>query len=451
MTTKKTKEPVNAMAFYHQDGLVAAWKQAMKFAGEGGRIATLPEVIAARLNKKPGDSVWEKYYTTLTAEYFGFSKQGKQILIIAHGVGPMATLDGILKAYSWEYKDKNRDRRGGRITQEEFWDLEAGKFGEVHIVDFTEYLKQYQYPFIETLKASWAMTDEVLRARLGPQCERYVQYHAEAARAWHRQQAGLNPENRYHLPEDTHQQYLDRRRKHHLIDGAEGSDPYIIKVEDESNCSYRYTPIETGYAIAHLISTGGLMNLSHQGEESLVMDTSCHAWSDGVRLIGIKPGETIQSNIYDGPDANQLLRRHWKELFQPVSKPSTSGFYRLTELGKQNFTQYPKNGGAIDSGEPEYMVTTIEEIGEPVLFRTEILGYYGLFKYHISGVIALAPPQANAYQFVTDPEIEKGDGEHQIAMVQFYHIEADTTRRLIRSSELARNYDLMMSLLAKNK
>lgn len=102
----------HAMAFYHQDGLPAAWKQAMKFAGKGGRLATMPDIIASRLETNPGEMPWETYFTTLTAEYLGFSKQGNRILIVAHGVGPMSTLEGVQKAYSWEYTDKERDRRG---------------------------------------------------------------------------------------------------------------------------------------------------------------------------------------------------------------------------------------------------------------------------------------------------------------------------------------------------
>ena len=48
-----------SMAFYHQDGLPAAWKQAMRFAGKGGRLATMPDIVAARLATKPGDFPWE--------------------------------------------------------------------------------------------------------------------------------------------------------------------------------------------------------------------------------------------------------------------------------------------------------------------------------------------------------------------------------------------------------
>ncbi len=161
-----TKRLPDAMAFYHEDGLSAAWKQAMRFAGKDGRLATMPDIVAARLETKPGALPWETYFTTLTAEYYGFSKTGKRVLIIAHGVGPMSTLQGVQKAYSWQYNDKDRNRRGGRITAQEFLDLEAGKFGEVSIVDLESYCTQYEYAFAETLRSSDALTDPVLKARV---------------------------------------------------------------------------------------------------------------------------------------------------------------------------------------------------------------------------------------------------------------------------------------------
>lgn len=438
------------MAFYHQDGLPAAWKQAMQFAGKNGRIATMPDVISSRVKTRPGEEPWETYYTSLTAEYVGYTKQGNKIIIVAHGIGPMYDLQGIQKAYSWEYKDKTRSRNGGRITQQELWDLESGKYGEIEVIDFNKYNSLYQYSFIQTLRASQAIVDPLLKARFGPQTEQYVQVHVDAARAWHREQAGINPENKYNIPEDVHIEFLDGRRKKHREAGAESSDPFIITVGDASNCNYRYTKIETGHALAHLISTGRLVNLHHSGgNESLVLDVDSHEWNNGVRLIGIKSGEQIISNIQSGPDACQLLKKHWNKLLQPVNGQITLGLRGLVQIDEQWFTQYPKVGARLDTWEPEYKITKIDKMGDPILFRTTVGGYHGFFKFDINEIQAIAPPEANAYYFVTDPENEwkGGNPTHQTAMVQFYKIEADTTKRLIRSTQLARDYTMMMSLV----
>lgn len=441
----------HAMEFYHQDGLPAAWQQAMKFAGKGGRLATMPDIVAARLETKPGEMPWETYFTTLTAEYLGFSKNGNRILIVAHGVGPMSTLDGVQKVYSWEYKDKERNRRGGRITAQEFLDLEAGKFGEVDIVDFEPYCRRYEYPFLQTLRVSQAMTDPVLKARFGPQAEQYVQVHAAVARMWHREQAGLDPENKYNLP--NHDQFLDRRRSQHLRDGAEGSDPFIIKLECAANCCYTFgprhghRPIEDGYAIAHLISTGTLCHLHHEGNESLTNDVSCHEWWNGVRVVGIKAGGSIRSGLNKGPDAYELLRKNWRDLLVPAKKQKEVGFCALVQIGKQWFTQYPKVGERMDTWEPEHVVTSANKVGKPVLFRTTSGGSGVFFKFGVNEVKAIAPSNANAYFFVGEPTPE--GSAHHVCMVQFYRIEADTSKRLVRADKLAHDYDTMMELVAK--
>lgn len=434
MKKAERKPFAHAMAFYHQDGLPSAWQQAMKFAGKGGRLAIMPDIIAARLETKPGEMPWETYFTTLTAEFLGFSRAGNRILIVAHGIGPMSTLDGVQRAYSWEYKDKERNRRGGRITAQEFLDLEAGKFGEVDIVDFEPYCRLYQYPFLQTLRVSQAMTDPVLKARFGPQAEQYVQAHAVAARTWHREQASL-----------------DCRRSQHMRDGAEGSDPFIIRLECAANCCYTFGPrhghreIEDGYAIAHLLSTGTLCHLHHEGNESLTNDVSCHEWWNGVRVVGIQAGGSIRSGLNKGPDAYELLRKNWRDLLVPAKKQKEVGFCALVQIDKQWFTQYPKVGERMDTWEPEHVVSSAKKIGRPVLFRTTGCGSV-FFKFGVNEVKAIASSNANAYFFVDEP-MPKGD-DH-VCMVQFYRIEADTSKRLVRADKLAHDYDTMMRLLAK--
>ncbi len=449
--TKAGRPFAHAMVFYHQDGLPAAWKQAMKFAGKGGRLATMPDIVAARLETKPGTLPWETYFTTLTAEYYGFSKTGKRILIIAHGIGPMSTLEGVQKAYSWEYQDKDRNHRGGRITAQEFLDLEAGKFGEISIIDLESYCARYEYPFITTLRSSEALTDPVLKARFGLLTEDYVKAHTEAARMWHREQAGLDPKKKYKF--STRRQFLGRRHMMHLTDGAEDSDPYILKVGGASNCCYYFGPrggfakIEEGLAFAHLVSIGALCELQHEGGASLVFDVDCHEWWNGVRLVGIQAGGDIRSGLHQGPDAHELLRKHWRELLLPAKKRQDVGFSALVKVGRQWFTQYPKIGERMDTWEPEFLVTSAKKVGNPVLFRTTSSGSGVFFKFGIKEVQALAPTNANAYFFCGEPRRE--GTSHHVCEVDFYRVEVDTTRRLMRADNLARDYDTLMRLGAK--
>jgi len=431
----------HAMAFFHQDGLPAAWKQAMKFAGKDGRLATMPDIIATRLESKPGDPAWEMYYTTLTAEYLGLSKAGRKILIVAHGIGPMSTMDGAIKAYRYEFKDPERRHNGGRISQEEFWELESGKFGEVNIIDFDKYCKRYQYPFISHLRLSEAIDDEVVKARFGPQALHYLQAHAEHARAWHLAQAGVEPENRYGLPRN--EQFLNRRQEQHLRDGHRHSNPYLVQAGPSG---YPYMKLEEHLAVGYLLSISQLQHMHHDGNESLTHDVSTHDWSDGTRLVGIQADGSVKSGIHSGPDAQNLLRKHWRELLVPMKTPAEIGFRALLQIGKQWFTQYPKSGARMDTWEPEYIVPSAKKIGKPVLFRTT--GYGSpFFKFDVNEVQAIAPPQANAYFFIGDPTPQ---GDNHVCMVQFYLIEVDTSKRMTRVDQLARDYEKMMKFVRKD-
>lgn len=449
-----------AMSFYHADGLPAAWKHAARFAGKKGHLATMPEIVSARIEADVNDDVWDAYYTSLTAEYYGKSKGGSSILIIAHGIGPMSTLDGIQKAYSYQYKDKSRKRRGGRITREEFLDLEAGKFGEVDIIDLKEYMSRYLYPFTEVLGFSEASDDPVLRARFGPNTGTYLAKHLQYAREWHLGQTGVNltdlsdtQKQLVLLDPDKHVQFSDNRTNMHLGYAKEGSNPYLIKVNDAGNCSYgmleKFEEIGEGLIVAHLVSTGGLIHLCHEGSESLILDVGCHEWNDGVRLVGLKEGWSDEG-IRSGPNTQELLRKKWRSLMVPAGIMGEIGLRCLVDVEKDVlFTQYLKIGESMDNAEPEFRVTSTDEIGGPVSFQTHIGGYHGFFKYGIEEVNAIKPLGANAYSFVSGPEIVSngGDPTHHRAVVQFYKAEIDTSQRLIREKELRHDYRKMMELI----
>lgn len=442
------KQIPEAMSFYHSDGLPSAWKWATRFAGNGGRLATMPDIVAARLGADPNkeaNSSWDTYFTTLTEEYLGLSRQGNKILIVAHGNGPMSTLDGAIKAYSWQFKDKERRREGGRITQQEFWDLEDGKYGEVSIVDFESYCKRYEHPFMEVLRASQAVVDPVVNARFGPQAQKYIEAHVSHARVWYRTKAGIDSQEMYQLPLSDDGGWLHPVTRWNIENGAQNSDPYVLR---SLAIPYPYWSIDEGFAMSHLISVGRLVELSGS---SLTHDIDIHGWNNGTRFVGIRAGCSLRQDIRCGPGVTDLLKKHWRDLLVSVKELTVVPFCALVRVGDQWFTQYPKVGSRMDTGEPEHVVTSMKKVGDPVLFRTTIGGYHGFFKYDIKDVKAIAPRTANAYFFVSDVKNEwhGGNPTHQVCEVQFYRIEVDSSKRLIRSDQLSHDFDTLMELLAK--
>ena len=425
---------VGAMAFYHEKGFVPAYQQAARFSGEGGHIGTMLDLVDARLGHYPTEQLdcqnvsnptpWDRYYTTLTAEYMGLSRGGTKILIVAHGVGPMSNSDGVLAAYKWEFGDKSRNRRGGRISADEFLKLESGAYGDVHIIDYDAYAARRKYPFSGYLLASEAEADPLLAARLGPRAAEYIALHRKLAMQYHQE------EHRREIP-----------------------DPYIIAVEDASNCGYPYHKLDAEMAFAHLVSVGSPANVHHQGKydvPSWAYDVGLFEWWNGVRLIGVR--DSAARGISNGPDAYQLLRRHWQSLLESSGMSDLpEQFFALMQMpDKTWFTQVDKAGEGMDTFEPEFRVTSIEAIGEPVQFSTDVRHYHGFFKYGKHEAKAVMPPEANAYALVGDPENvwEGGNPVRQMCFAQPYRVVIDPTQRLVRKDALANDYERMMQLLA---
>lgn len=436
-----SKQP---MAFYHEDGIVPSWNFAMKYAGVDGHIATLPEIIEARLATKPGDEPWETYYVTSSAEYYGIGANGREKLIVAHGVGPMATLEGIKQAYSWQYKDKSRRRDGGRISAEEFLKLESGHYGEVQafnwsepltcnvqVIDLKDYLESWEDAFYGWRNPFSARLDRLLWARLGPLTSDYVSAHARHALKWHEDRS-------VKLPSD--------------------GKPMIIYNKGASNCTYDTSPevdgrfdwsrriprpLEQGKAIAHLLGTQGLMNMHCNGWQGLTTEFFCHEWSNGVRFVGVPDGATWEDGLVQSPQPHNLLRREWRRFASPNEDAAyiPPRLHLLEHTAGEWFTRYPKysDGERMDESDVEFHVNSVRPLGDPQQFKTDDDFF---LRYNLSQVIALAIPGANAYE-ITDLSTKDSAGFTTVT-VQFYEAVVDISQRLPRVKEIKQDYDLLM-------
>lgn len=430
--------PRQPLAFYHADGMVPAWEIAMMYAGDGGRLATIPDLIDARLQTKFPDPPWSQYFVTTSAEYFGIGSDGRRKMIVAHGIGPMSTLDGVKKAYSWEYRDKDRSRNGGRISQEEFWKLEAGKYGEVSIIDFDEYfsfprpLRSHEPYQFGVKRFTEARDDELLAARLGPRAQEFIERSRIEAREWREEEWRKN--DRPFLEGDDYD-------NPYVIDHTDGSFSYPYMLE----AFERFLEQSPGMAMAHLLVVEQQMNPRYEGGQHIWTTIKCQSWTSGVRFLAIPEGATQFKGIRTPPSPRDLLDRHWEKFMRPVKQPfAEPAMYKLIEFGDAWFTEYPKVGARMDTADPEFLVTKRKRIGLPVRFRTSAgAGFF--FKYDLSEISQIAPPGANGYRFTSDVWREGQDWMQ--AEVQFYSIEVDTSQRLIRDNELGQDYVSLLELM----
>ena len=467
------------VAFYHRDGLVAAWNFAKRYAGTSGHVATLPEIVELRLSAKPGtkDSPWETWHTSASAEYVGIGADGRVKIIVAHGVGPMSTIDGIKTAYKWEWGDKTRHNNGGRITAQQFLDLESGKYGEVKIVDaadfirsdrnlvrrfdiasvnvldFQEYLDAMGLVdgyniFDRYLTAPDALRDPLIRMRLGSNAYRYLMKHERIAKAFH---VKKRPNAGYRWA-----QGFDYRNH-----------PYITKVETASNCAYTLpneairkatgkwvdeprVP-EEGYALAHLLDIDAFMR-THTQEVGVMLMSSpyVHEWWNGANFIAVPDGATLDNGLAQGPDPVKAIREHWEYFMQPVEEgyaPITP--YLLKYAHGEWFACYPKkypNDQCMDDGDVEFHVRSLKRVGEDGSFTTDEM--FSL-RYKLAQVQALMPKEANAYEIVNISGKDRNGLGLTTVTVRFYKADVDTSRRLPRTDEVARDYERLMEVYAQ--
>ena len=419
---------VSAMSFYDSDGLTSSWNKAICFAGDGGRLATLPDIILARINADDEDIPWTQWFTTTSVEYFGLSKAGIPIIIVAHGIGPLTTLDRINMAYDHDIGQNGRSRNGGIVDRKDFLNLESGKYGDVAIVDYESYVKRFKYPFIEATSTDDAIDDPLIWARFGNFTSTYLTKHLGISWAYHQENGRTDVKN-----------------------------PLLLEIKDNINMPYGCIEYRTSFpfedkAYAHLLSTGQLTQTRFWGMNypELSIDISCHQRGNGVRFVGIKAGSELKT-IAAGPDARKILYQNRDKLMVPAINASFD-LVCLLEIGNDWYSEYPKSGSSMDSREPEFLLTKREAVGSPVEFKTKIGGYYGFFRYDIQEMKKLGKTiseQINAYEIVDEPTIITVDGnpEFHHCQVQFYHCELDLSQRLMRSSELNKNFPLMMELM----
>lgn len=421
-----TATKFDAMAFYHPHGLNPAWAQALLFAGESGRIATLPDIIDSRLMGDPRTAAWSSYFTTSSAEYYGLSRQGNPVLAVAHGTGPMSTLQGCVEGYP---KDKDGSRRGGRIDRAKFLKLLDGEWGHVHVVDWNAYVSSRGEDMIHALSVEAAATDAWTVARLGGE-ERtaaYVEKHAEFADT-------EVEENRRGEPRED-------KPKLQIYENRDSQGASYTKYDfSKRDMVPRAVLIDDGNAFAHLLSIGQLCNTSRHGSLHPVLTTevSPHDWTDGTRFAGLRNGPAHV--IHPGIDVQAALASGDSRLWDDV--PVRPGFDLVIDVDGKPFTAYPKAGAGLDTGEPMCAVISAREVGQ-ACYETKPSGYYGFFKYPLSDIRRIAPAEANAYEIVGNPWLE---GEVQKADVRFLRIEADRSRRLMRAEDIYRNASLLIDL-----
>ena len=116
----------------------------------------------------------------------------------------------------------------------------------------------------------------------------------------------------------------------------------------------------------------------------------------------------------------------------------------LCRYGDRWFAQYLKQGSGLDTGAPEYVVTSMQKLeGGPSYLTTRYNGMH--FTYDIKEVARIAPVGANAYHL--PGPIGFGEDGH-VAPIVFYRVELDVTSRVRKEAEVYDDLALLLKLVA---
>ena len=418
----------DAMAFHDCDDLGAAFRQARAFAGEGGRVATMADIVDARLATTSDEYPWGTYFTGVSTEFYGRSPAGHLVLAVLHGGGPMGDPEGAVATYAAGKPSARHERDpAGRIPVERFHRILSGHEGPVEVVDAKAYMALYEYPY-GLVTADEARRDPLVSARLGgrARADAFVDRMMAENDAMHGE---------------------DHRRERRDM---------VLAVRDSNNLPYHTfldgpgmvmapRPVDDGTAMARLLSMAMLVCSSggraHGTDMQVEVDPTDAG--QGARFVGLRKG-AVPGAIHPGFSHAAAVREGLPGIWTTCDPALKVGLSPLCRVGGKTFTQVPKDGVAMDTGMPRHPVDHVERIGDAVRVEVPTAGYHGVFRYDIGAVRAVAPAGAVAYDI--DGIGVGDDGRTQHASVTFYRGRVDGSRRLLTREEVAADVDLLVSL-----
>jgi hypothetical protein len=111
-------------------GVAVALQEALDYVGTEGYVATMPELISAKLKAEKSHDFWQKWYEVHTEENIGIDQKGRfysanePVLVVVNG-GGILTPDRIMKAY-----DDGLISNSARYENQEFDNLLDGKLAD---------------------------------------------------------------------------------------------------------------------------------------------------------------------------------------------------------------------------------------------------------------------------------------------------------------------------------
>ncbi len=127
----KTQDARLVAAIFFDSYATAAFRQALRYAGDNGFVASLPQLLHARVNASYDNIIWNTWFTANSEESVVRTAQGNPVVVTVHGGGIFATPERRERSYRADLHRANPEGLTGqyaaKITATEARDLLNGK------------------------------------------------------------------------------------------------------------------------------------------------------------------------------------------------------------------------------------------------------------------------------------------------------------------------------------
>lgn len=118
-------------AIFFESYATTALQRALRYAGDKGFVASLPQLLHARVNAPYDNIIWNTWFTSNSEESVVTTKQGNHVVVTVHGGGIFASPARIERSLRADLDRSNSEGLTGqyaaKITQGEANDLLDGK------------------------------------------------------------------------------------------------------------------------------------------------------------------------------------------------------------------------------------------------------------------------------------------------------------------------------------
>ena len=133
-------------AIFFDSYATAALRQALRYAGDKGFVASLPQLLHARVNASYDNILWNTWFSAYSEESVVQTAQGSPVVVTVHGGGIFAAPDRLERSLRADLNRANPEgltgQYAGKITDTEARDLLEGKLPsgtEVPMYPYSEF------------------------------------------------------------------------------------------------------------------------------------------------------------------------------------------------------------------------------------------------------------------------------------------------------------------------